>query len=387
LGAEFLHGEARAVAELARKARLVSYEVSGSHQRTRNGAIVPLRDFWGPIAQVLDRIGDSRRADESLADALSRKPGGRTLAQARKLTFEFVEGFHAADASRVSVRAVAAASPTDDPQAKRMGRLVEGFVRVPETMASGLHDVLTLNCRVRAVRWRRHRVALYVDQDGVGNGIVEARAAIITIPLGVLAAGSDDPACVIFDPRPTTLDRHAARLAMGHVVRIVLLVEEDFWARAAVHAGDDVRDGCFSFLHTHERDFAIWWTQFPVRTPLVVGWAGGSRAVRLTREQAPEVRAIAVQSLARSLGLAARRLAPLVRYAWLHDWTADPFARGAYSYALVGGQSAARALAQPVQGTLVFAGEATDANGENGTVHGAIDSGYRAASRLLRILG
>jgi hypothetical protein len=122
LGAEFLHGEARAVAELARKARLVSYEVSGSHQRTRNGAIVPLRDFWGPIAQVLDRIGDSRRADESLADALSRKPGGRTLAQARKLTFEFVEGFHAADASRVSVRAVAAASPTDDQQAKRMGR-------------------------------------------------------------------------------------------------------------------------------------------------------------------------------------------------------------------------------------------------------------------------
>ena len=70
--------------------------------------------------------------------------------------------------------------------------------------------------------------------------------------------------------------------------------------------------------------------------------------------------------------------------AWAsHDWRADPFARGAYSYVGVGGSNAPRALGRPVEGTLFFAGEAT--NGEQiGTVAGALGSGRRAARELLR---
>jgi monoamine oxidase len=37
--------------------------------------------------------------------------------------------------------------------------------------------------------------------------------------------------------------------------------------------------------------------------------------------------------------------------------------------------------------TLFFAGEATDTTGHNGTVHGAIASGHRAANQILRTLG
>jgi monoamine oxidase len=70
-----------------------------------------------------------------------------------------------------------------------------------------------------------------------------------------------------------------------------------------------------------------------------------------------------------------------------HDWSRDPFSRGAYSYPLVGGSDAAIALARPVRGTLFFAGEAADAEGRNGTVHGAIASGHRAAAQALRALG
>ena len=68
-----------------------------------------------------------------------------------------------------------------------------------------------------------------------------------------------------------------------------------------------------------------------------------------------------------------------------HDWHADPFARGAYSYIGVGGVRAPRALGRPVDGTLFFAGEAT--NGEQiGTVAGALASGRRAAREVLRVL-
>jgi monoamine oxidase len=40
-------------------------------------------------------------------------------------------------------------------------------------------------------------------------------------------------------------------------------------------------------------------------------------------------------------------------------------------------------LASPIDNTLFFAGEATDTTGHNGTVHGAIASGRRAAKEIL----
>lgn len=42
-------------------------------------------------------------------------------------------------------------------------------------------------------------------------------------------------------------------------------------------------------------------------------------------------------------------------------------------------------LAAPVEDTLFFAGEATDTSGNNGTVHGAIASGYRAAQEIIGV--
>ena len=73
--------------------------------------------------------------------------------------------------------------------------------------------------------------------------------------------------------------------------------------------------------------------------------------------------------------------------AWTHDWSRDPLARGAYSYPLVGGADAAAALAEPVEDTLWFAGEASAPEGTNGTVHGAMESGREAARTLLKALG
>ena len=69
--------------------------------------------------------------------------------------------------------------------------------------------------------------------------------------------------------------------------------------------------------------------------------------------------------------------------AWVHHWQRDPHARGAYSYVAVGGHGARRALAEPLEDTLFFAGEAADCEGEHGTVAGALASGERAAREVL----
>ena len=73
-----------------------------------------------------------------------------------------------------------------------------------------------------------------------------------------------------------------------------------------------------------------------------------------------------------------------LRAAFVVDWQADPYAMGAYSYVPVSAITAPMTLAEPVAGTLFFAGEATDSDGNSGTMQGAIASGIRAADEWLQ---
>ncbi|TFD33934.1 flavin monoamine oxidase family protein [Cryobacterium cryoconiti] len=65
------------------------------------------------------------------------------------------------------------------------------------------------------------------------------------------------------------------------------------------------------------------------------------------------------------------------------SWSADPFARGSFSFPAVGATPEQRdALSQPVDDRLFFAGEATSTDAF-GTVQGARDSGQRAARDVI----
>ena len=67
------------------------------------------------------------------------------------------------------------------------------------------------------------------------------------------------------------------------------------------------------------------------------------------------------------------------------NWSADPFALGAFSYLSVGGTAAHRAaLAEPVADRVFFAGEATS-DTDPGSVAGARDSGARAALEVMAV--
>ncbi|HET9784193.1 MAG TPA: FAD-dependent oxidoreductase, partial [Terriglobales bacterium] len=91
----------------------------------------------------------------------------------------------------------------------------------------------------------------------------------------------------------------------------------------------------------------------------------------------------ACADLAARFGLPPEAVAHEVLAAHVHDWQADPWAQGAYSYATVGGADAFAELAQPLLDTRFFAGEATDATGHHATVPGAVASGRRAAAEAL----
>jgi monoamine oxidase len=172
---------------------------------------------------------------------------------------------------------------------------------------------------------------------------------------------------------------------MGHVMKVVLQLDEPFWmgTRFAKHAGDQ-RFDTLSFLHSRDVvAFPVWWTPYPIRAPILVGWRGGPVARELARMTRDAIIAAAIDSLATIIHMSPRSISKRVVSAFMHDWTNDPYSRGAYSYVGVDGHSASRTLARPVANTLYFAGEHADKEGRNGTVHGAIESGRAAAERLV----
>ncbi|HXE58657.1 MAG TPA: NAD(P)/FAD-dependent oxidoreductase, partial [Gemmatimonadales bacterium] len=231
---------------------------------------------------------------------------------------------------------------------------------------------LRLGAVVREVRWERGRVEVEYRDAAGATGRAAAPRAVITLPLGVLQRPPGETGTVRFDPPLEAKREPLARLDMGTVVRLVLHFERIWW------------DERLSFLHVPESEgFPIWWTPAPLEAPYLTGWAGGPRAERLAALGEEALVQRAVTELAHALGERASRVEALLLEAFHHDWSADPFARGAYSYAVVGGSDAPDLLAEPIEETLFFAGEATAGDGTNGTVQGALTTGTRAANRLL----
>jgi monoamine oxidase len=196
---------------------------------------------------------------------------------------------------------------------------------------------------------------------------LHAERLVITVPLGVLQDGA-----IRFDPEPTHTLVAARALEFGQAIRVTLRFDRAFWEDEEKFAGA-------SFLFSDEHVFPTWWTTRPVAAPVITGWSAGPKADALLGKNKTEVIRAALDSLGRILGMPLGR----VENAWFHDWHADPFARGAYSYVPAGALAARRRLCEPVQDTLYFAGEATDLLGYGGTVHGAIASGNRAAGQVL----
>lgn len=375
LGAEFLHGEAPETQRILDAARLLSLEVSGEHWRAAPGRLRPANGFWASIDRILQKI-HPEGPDQSFAGFLARRPGGPSLARDRTAALEFVQGFHAADPDQIGILSIA---PEDGEQpsesAARLGRVIQGYDGVPRFLAHGLDEALHLGTRVSAIAWEPGRAELTLRDASDRTSRVEAGAVIVTLPLGVLQTASDAPGSCRFDPEPPGLRKAVGLLAMGSVVRVVVRFREMPWRTLA--ASDQL-----SFLHLGTGPFNVWWTAYPLRFPLAVAWAGGPPAAELTGKDPEEIAATAFQGLAEKLGISRRRVESRVEGFWLLDWDSDPFARGAYSYARVGGSEAAKTLSKPVEGTLFFAGEATDAEGRTGTVEGAIATGLRAAKQV-----
>ncbi len=378
LGAEFIHGRPDATFSLLRKAGMAAVDRSGHGWYTEGGKLEPTGEIFAEIRKAIKEAGVPRK-DVSFQTYLQRDLR-RLSDRARAFARRRVEGYDAADPARASARAIVEDwSGEDDATAASHYRPLGGYGALLAWLARGLDPAVDVRREtiVRTVRWKRG--AVEVEGTSAGRPFSAAAArAIITLPLGVLQSSPDAPGAVRFTPS-LSMKRAALRgLVPSPVLKVSLLFRTAFW--------DEIDRGRYAdaaFFRALQAPFPSFWTALPVRAPLLTAWAGGPRAERLSGRTPRAIIRQAVTSLGSVFGKRARAESRLVA-AWLHDWQRDPFARGAYSYVAVGGHGARKALAAPVQGTLYFAGEAADFEGEHGTVAGALRSGTRAARQILR---
>lgn len=391
LGAEFIHGQPKATLEIVNAGNLLTVRLPDTHWWSRDGRFESVPDFWSEIERIRKRI-KGLESDVPFSEFLRHQRG--IEAQVREMALGFVEGYHAAHADRISTLALAIAD-SETGESENQFRVIGGYDGVTEWLRAGL-DVervqLRLSSVAHAVEWSPGKVSLqWRARDGQASGTISAKTAVITLPIGVLKAAAGQQGAVRFTPELHEKQRALQHIEAGHVVKAVLRFRSAFW-----QADDFVRQRATSkdvdeslpleYVHaTPQSAVPTWWTTAPVLAPMLTAWAGGHAADALLAEGSEALTPRLLESLATTFGMERSKLDDLLVSVDTHDWQADPFTRGAYSYAAVGGSNAHAQLAKPLDSTLFFAGEATSGN-ETGTVAGAIESGQRVAAEVMRAL-
>lgn len=365
LGAEFIHGAAPLTLELAQYFGLAISEAAGRVWALHNGGWQPLDD--DPSQEIFEAAQAAGGPDTSFAELLRRFEGHPGADRARR----WIEGFDAARADDVSLHWV---RHTNNALEAISG---EHNFRVPVGYGRLADHLLNECARAGADIWLEARVDTLAWEPGIDRaaGIragapfsVQADRAVITVPIGVLKSG-EQPRFLpgLPDSHRTALDH----IAMGCALKVALRFRERFWPEDLVYWIDD------------RAPIGVYWADPLSSAADLTAWISGAQAE--TWSTLPEDALIdaVLAELARRLGRDTHSLREALLAAHCHNWVADPFSRGVYSYVRVGGMDAPGQLAQPIADTLYFAGEGTETTGHTGTIYGALLTGQRAAQQVL----
>lgn len=322
------------------------------------------RLYFGARRATAVEMAKMFRADFELAAVLEHKTAkGDRLAElleisavgAAAATYAGPMDF-AQDTDEISVADLVTAADLDPNFLVR-----EGFGAIVANWGSAVPVELTTP--VRRLRW-----------DGPGvvaetpRGEMQAKAAIVTVSMGVLAFGG-----LRFTPElPLAQDEAIHNLPMGLLTKIPLEMKGD---RLGLKPFEDI----LIERHGHHD---IYFLCFPFDSDLLVGFVGGDFAWELSAAGEAAAVDFAVQSLARTFGSGIEKQ---IGRGAMTDWGANLYARGAYAAARPGFAGARKTLTEPVGERIFFAGEALGGALVQ-TCAGARLSGEAAALQVCRHL-
>jgi monoamine oxidase len=385
LGAEFIHGLAPEIWTPLLDAKAKISEVEGDswcHQR----GLLPC-DFTDGVFQILNSMND-KDPDQPFSAFLERccpNPKDPRQQEAKKRALAYVTGFNAADPELVGVHWLAKGMREEKiVEGDRAFRSADGYEDLLQVFRSRLQSgqvTVVTGIAVSGITWNRSGVTISTDNRALP---CKAKQVVVSVPLSILKLPVGEKGAIEFIPGlPPGKSAALRKLEMGKVIRLVLRFRDRFWDSIAPPSAHGRTLSDMSFLFSDDEWFPTWWTTLPAHEPIITGWAPFQCAERLSGKDRSFVVDRGLTTLNRLLAVSLPTLEERLEGAYFHDWQCDPFSRGAYSYGKVGADGAQEELAKPVDQLLFFAGEATASAGSNGTVHGAMASGYRAAKEIL----
>ena len=350
LGAEFIHGKPPELWQLIVEAGLETWELDGEQLCANGHRIEECNSQLDKAFQYLEALKDWRKPDLTFAEYLDK---ARIPDAVRSRLIGYVEGFNAADHRRISVLSLAKQQAAEDSiEGDRLFRVRGGYDQVPDflrqkCLAAGA--VFAMKTQALAIRWKKGNVEIDCISEGQGR-VFRAPQAVVALPLGVLQAGA-----VHFDPEPLQATRPIAQMEMGDVARAVLLFKTRFWAQRP-HSNREIgiqkRLDELSFLFAAQQRPAVWWTPFPEPSNTLTGWSGGPVSERMLDAPTHAREEALRSSLASNFEVSETYLIDQIKRVFLHDWRADQFSLGAYSYVPAGAVDASRQISEPVLATL-----------------------------------
>lgn len=373
LGASWIHGDrGNPLTALTRQYGIKSvvsdydsitvYDSAG--RAIKDGALERLEARFETLLETLEALRE--RMDERDADDISLQAGfEKALAQDKVLDERERQALHYVLASQIEHEYGADAAEMSLyywDEGEEFGghhRLFPaGYGQLVEALAEGLD--IRLRHAVQRVSYDKRGVTVETTQ-----GPFKAQCALVTLPLGVLKRGS-----VHFDPPlPARKQKAIERIGMGLLNKVYLRFPHVFW---------DESEWIGHIAHGQGTVAEFVNMDYYLGQPILLGFIAGSKARQLEGRPDKEIVAEMMAVLQRCYGQAI----PAPTDWLITRWGTDPFAGGAYSFLATHAKEGDRqALAEPVQGRLFFAGEATSM-AYPATVHGALLSGEQAARHL-----
>lgn len=264
---------------------------------------------------------------------------------------EQVTGFGLADLSHVPPQTI----------------LKEGFEVAVKNLAKGL-DVRLKNVVTKIEVLGEGKGVQVSTEDGK---VVLAQKAVVTLPLGVLKANK----VAFVPPLPEAKQRAIRRIGFGVLNKVVLRFPKVFWPK----------DKTFLLCATPDRSLVSIFLNLAanVGEPILVGFHQGLASLENEKCTDAELAEKAMVCLRKMYGADIPSPDEVV----CTRWGTDPFSLGSYTAPHVLDDNAAdtedfEALAEPIGKNLYFCGET--ASKQQGLLHGAFNSGVRAAEEIIR---
>jgi monoamine oxidase len=364
MGASWIHGTASdPMMELARKAHaeVIPTDYYGWAKLAVDPRLQPMDYDADPWHTFVEKACD-RVTGGSLGAAVDAAATRAHLSDSDRAQLAFfvateIEDEYAAGADQLSATTFDTGDYADGDQAV----ITNGYDALPKLLADGLQIVF--DAPVTAITRREDSVTVHA-----GNQSFDGPAVIVTVPLGVLKAGS-----IAFDPPlPEGHSRAVNALGFGVLSKSFFRFPRRTWK---------TDNAFYLFLGPDPGAWAQWFTLSNSAGPIVVAFNAGDRGRAVESLSAADVTARALPIARQLFG---DGISPLeVRTS---SWSTDPYALGSYSFHAPGsGIDDRRRLREPVSDRLYLAGEAVDVH-DPSTVIGALVSGRYAAGQLMHRL-